>query len=149
MNATHAAMQQLNQPLSGQDQAWQEILRDSFPGNANPVYKNRFLVKKGQQLISLPVQSIRYFFLRDKLTFARMTDNKDHILGFSITDLEKLICPVTFFRVSRQFIISHESIVKVMMSTHGKLKVEVQPGFSEQIVISRERVPAFRTWLGE
>jgi two-component system, LytTR family, response regulator len=149
MNAMHAAMQQLNQGLPNSESAWKQFFEEYFPEKLMPDYKSRFLVKKGHQLISLSVNEIRYFYLRDKLTFVKMADNKDHILDYTVTEVEKLISPERFFRVSRQFIISHEAIEKVLVSTHGKLRVEVKPLHPEPIIISRERVPAFKTWMGE
>ncbi|MBO9633415.1 MAG: LytTR family transcriptional regulator DNA-binding domain-containing protein [Chitinophagaceae bacterium] len=149
MNTMHAAIQQLNQVVPDSEMAWKQFFQEYFPDKISPDYKSRFLVKKGHQLISLAVSEIRYFYLRDKLTFAKMSDNKDHILDYTITEIEKLICPERFFRVSRQFIISHEAIEKVLVSTHGKLRVEVKPLHPEPIIISRERVPTFKTWMGE
>lgn len=149
MNAMHAAMQQLTQAVPDSETAWKQFFQEYFPEKVSPDYKSRFLVKKGHQLISLPVNEIRYFYLREKLTFVKMSDNKDHILDYTITEIEKLISPERFFRVSRQFIISHDAIEKVLVSTHGKLRVEVKPLHPDPIIISRERVPAFKAWLGE
>lgn len=149
MNAMNAAMQQLTLAVPDSETAWMQFFQEYFPGRVGADYKSRFLVKKGHQLISLAVSDIRYFYLREKLTFVKMNDNKDHILDYTITEIEKLIAPDRFFRVSRQFIISHEAIEKVLVSTHGKLRVEVKPLHPEPIIISRERVPAFKAWMGE
>ncbi|WP_350340208.1 hypothetical protein [Paraflavitalea speifideaquila] len=32
---------------------------------------------------------------------------------------------------------------------NGKLKVGIQPGATEDVIISRERVNGFKIWLGE
>lgn len=112
-------------------------------------YKNRFLIKKGHQLISLKASDIRYFYSKDKLTFVNTVDNKEYIIGFTIEQLEKLVSPEYFFRVSRKYIISHAAISKVLLWFNGKLRLEIQPGNPEGITISRDRVSGFKAWMGE
>jgi DNA-binding LytR/AlgR family response regulator len=45
--------------------------------------------------------------------------------------------------------VSHSAITKILVWFNGKLKVEIEPGAAESIVISRERVNSFKAWLGE
>lgn len=144
MNIVH-----LNPALSEVDPQWQNLVQLYLQGNLLSSYKNRFLVKKGHQLISLPVSEIRYFYSKDKLSFAKTLSGKDFVLDFTMGELEKLVSPDLFFRVNRQYIISHAAISKVVVWFHGKLKLEVQPDNTSEIIISRERVNGFKTWLGE
>lgn len=114
-----------------------------------PEYRNRFLVKRGNQFIPLPVTDIRYFYSKEKLCFAKTYDNKDYMLPFTISEIEEMVSPAYFFRVSRKYMVSHAAITKILVWFNGKLKVEVEPDVTESIVISRERVNGFKTWLGE
>jgi DNA-binding LytR/AlgR family response regulator len=114
-----------------------------------PEYRNRFLVRRGHQFIPVPVSDIRYFYSKDKLCFARTHDNKEYMLSFTITEIEEMISPALFFRASRKYMVSHAAITKILVWFNGKLKVEIEPGATESIVISRERVNSFKTWLGE
>lgn len=128
----------------------QELLQLLGPEKIQePAYKSRFLIRKGHQFLSIPVADIRYFYSRDKLCFAKTHDNKEYVMPFNITEIETMVSPSLFFRISRKYIISHGAIVKILVWFNGKLKVEIQPGATEDIVISRERVNNFKTWLGE
>ncbi|WP_315821154.1 hypothetical protein [Paraflavitalea speifideaquila] len=62
-----------------------------------PVYRNRFLIRKGHQYISLPVTDIRYFYSKEKICFVKTLDNKDYVLPFTITQIEEMVAPVLFF----------------------------------------------------
>ncbi len=112
-------------------------------------YRNRFLVRRGHQFIPVAVTDIRYFYSKDKLCFARTHDNKEYMLPFTITEIEEMVSPALFFRASRKYMVSHAAITKILVWFNGKLKVEIEPGATESIVISRERVNSFKTWLGE
>jgi DNA-binding LytR/AlgR family response regulator len=114
-----------------------------------PTYKSRFLVKKGHQLISVPVTDIKYFYSKEKICFARTADNRDFTLPHTIAEIESMVSPAQFFRVSRKYIISHAAIVKILVWFNGKLKIEIQPGAGEEVMVSRERVNSFKNWLGE
>jgi len=115
---------------------------------AEPVYKSRFLIKKGHQFISLPVTDIRYFYSKEKICFAKTTDNRDYMIPHTIAEIEGMVSPGLFFRASRKYVVSHGAIAKILVWFNGKLKVEIQPGAAEEIIISRERVNPFKNWLG-
>lgn len=126
-------------------QLWQLVYGDK---PEPPTYKNRFLIKKGHQFISLPVTDIRYFYSKEKLCFAKTCDNRDYVIPHTIAEVEEMVSPELFFRASRKYMLSHSAISKILVWFNGKLKVEIQPAVGEDIMISRERVNNFKTWLG-
>lgn len=117
--------------------------------SAGPAYRSRFLIRKGHQFISLPVTEIMYFYSREKICFVKTNDNKDYVVPHTITEIEAMVSPAIFFRASRKFIITHAAISKILIWFNGKLKVEIQAGQEEDIIISRERVNNFKLWLGQ
>lgn len=139
--------QSLSTNLSDQLQELLELLSPEKTGR--PAYRNRFLIRKGHQFISVPVTDIRFFYSKEKICFVKTTDNKDYVLPFTISEVEGMVSPTRFFRASRKYIISHGAITRILVWFNGKLKVEIQPGATEDIVISRERVNGFKRWLGE
>lgn len=139
--------QPLSTNLSEQLQELLELLSPAKKGG--PAYRNRFLIRKGHQFISLPVTEIRYFYSKEKICFVKTTDNKDYVLPFTISEIEGMVSPTRFFRASRKYIISYGAITRILVWFNGKLKVEIQPGATEDIVISRERVNGLKAWLGE
>ncbi|MDF2192264.1 LytTR family DNA-binding domain-containing protein [Paraflavitalea sp. CAU 1676] len=135
--------------LTAQLQELLQLLNPDQPKPAGPVYRNRFLIRKGHQFISLPVTEVRYFYSKEKICFVKTNDNRDYVVPFTITEIEEMISPDMFFRASRKYIISHSAITKILVWFNGKLKVEIQPNVGEEIIISRERVNNFKVWLGE
>jgi DNA-binding LytR/AlgR family response regulator len=113
-----------------------------------PEYKDRFLVKTGQQLLFLLASDIAFFRSSDGLTQAHTHAGKRHFVEHSIEELEKLLHPRDFFRVSRSMPLHIQSIKAIHPHLNGRLKLDISPALSEDVFVSRERVSEFKTWLG-
>ncbi|MEM9023786.1 MAG: LytTR family DNA-binding domain-containing protein [Bacteroidota bacterium] len=111
-------------------------------------HRSRFLVKQGQRLVSIPVEDIAYFFARDGLIFLRTVKDNKYLVDFTLDDLAQELDPKEFFRLNRQVMASYRCIKDVHYYFKGKLKVELTPAFSEEVIISREKAPAVKKWLG-
>ncbi len=111
-------------------------------------YKERFLVKHGQQITYLRSADIAFFHSAEGLTQAFLFDGKKHFIAHSLDELEHLLDPRTFFRVSRSFFVRIEAIVRVMPHFNGRLKLELKPAPPQEAFVSRDRATAFKVWLG-
>jgi DNA-binding LytR/AlgR family response regulator len=110
-------------------------------------YKNRFIVKSGIHLQTIPAENICCFFTMDKITFLSGPDNRKFTLDYSLDKLEALLDPNIFFRVSRQFIININSIKDIRHSNNNRLKILLINNNDIEIIVSRERVQDFKSWL--
>lgn len=117
--------------------------------DAEQVYRERFLVKQGQKLISIPLHEVAYLFSENKFTYLRTADNRKFILDYSLEELESSLSPREFFRVNRQFILHQRSVKAIHSWFNQKLKIEVEPAIDEAVVISRDKANAFKVWMGE
>jgi DNA-binding LytR/AlgR family response regulator len=134
--------EKLRQPPSAQ------TLQQLIQAIQKPDYKERFLVKSGQQLIYLPVQSIAYFFSEDGLVFAQQESGKKYVLDFTLDQLEKLLDPEHYFRINRKFILKLSAIQKIHTYFNNRLKLEIHPDTGEvEVIVSRDRVNDFKQWL--
>jgi len=111
-------------------------------------YKTRFLVKKREQLFAIETQDITYFYSEDKLTFIK-TGKSKHTINHSLDDLDKMLSPNDFFRLNRKMITSFSAIKHVHKYFNGKLLVELEPEWTEKVVVSREKAVMFKEWLGK
>lgn len=111
-------------------------------------YKTRFLVKFGQKLIPITNSQIAYFY-KDEIVFLMTKEGKKYPLNYSLDELERLLNPKLFFRINRQFIIQSESIESIYQHFKGKLKLELQPNTSQEIIISQEKSALFKLWLNQ
>lgn len=112
-----------------------------------PAYKERFLIKIGQQLIYLRTEDIRYFFTEESLVYAITRENKKHLVDFSLDQLEQVLSPRDFFRISRKIILHIEAIHKIHTYFNGRLKLDILPPQDLEAIVSRDRVPDFKLWL--
>ncbi len=111
-------------------------------------YKERFLVKIGQQLAFVATSDIAFFRSADGLTQAFTSAGKKYFVENTLEELERLLNPRDFFRVSRNMTLRISAISKILPHLNGRLKLETNPAAPEDIFVSRERANEFKTWLG-
>lgn len=139
--------QKIKQQFSSSDmfQKMQQIIESySLSGKA---FKTRFLINKGETVISVKTDEIAYFFAEEKVVFMVLNNNQKHIINYSLDQLEQNLDPDNFFRVNRQFIVSEHSIEKISNYFNYKLKINLKPQAGESIIVSKSRVTEFKEWL--
>ncbi len=111
-------------------------------------YKERFLIKVGEHYKSIETKSITCFYVEDGYSFIRTAENRNYGIDYSLDKIEELVDPKSFFRISRNFIIQIDSIENIVAYTTNRLKIKVK-GFNENqdLIVSRERVKAFKNWM--
>ncbi|MDX1940668.1 MAG: LytTR family DNA-binding domain-containing protein [Saprospiraceae bacterium] len=113
-----------------------------------PNYKTRFVVKSGAQIHSVQVEDILYFFHEDKIVWLKRNDLKKFAVDFTLEQLETILDPARFFRLNRQFIVAFDAIKEITTYSNSRLKIKLLDN-NEPVIVSRERVGDFKTWLGE
>ena len=112
-------------------------------------YKNRFVIKIGEHIRSVAVHDILYFFSREKATFCTVTDGKNYLLDYPLQQLMPMLDPTEFFQINRQYIISLRSINDMISYSNSRLKIILEHGAEEEVIVSRERVNDFKIWLDQ
>ncbi len=110
-------------------------------------FKERFLVKKGSQLVVVKLSEVAYFKSDQKLSFLVTHDNQKYIIEQTLDQLTDQVDSKKFNRISRSRLISLESIDKIHTYFNGRLKLELLPPEDEEVFVSRERVLGFKEWL--
>jgi DNA-binding LytR/AlgR family response regulator len=113
-----------------------------------PAYKKRFLVKRGTDYISVKTEDIAYFYATHKLVCMVNKKAEKFILDISLSDIEKQIDPVSFYRINRKYLVNMSAIKRIKSYPKSKLEVEVDPPVNDEIIISQENVAAFKDWMG-
>jgi two-component system, LytTR family, response regulator LytT len=111
-------------------------------------YKERFLVKQGQKLVSIHLNEVAFFNARNTLNYIITRNKQKFIVDHTLDELEKMVDPKYFFRANRQYIIAHDIITAVHPWFNGKLKIDNAVLPEEEILVSRERAAVFKEWLG-
>lgn len=110
-------------------------------------YKERFVVKVGEHLRTIAVTDIQYFYSAEKATFCSTKDNRNHILDFTLDQLELMVDPDDFYRINRKYIVRATAIKDIISYTNSRLKLVLAGSDDNDIIVSRERVQEFRQWL--
>ena len=109
-------------------------------------YKERYLVKQGSRLFSIPTKSIAYFY-SDELTFLVGFDQQKFILNTTLDQIEKETNPKTFFRLNRKVIAHIDAIEQIDRRSDTKLKIYLHPPSAFEIMVSKEKAGRFKAWL--
>jgi len=112
-------------------------------------YKERLLIKRGQQLSYLKTESTAYCYADGKLCYAVDFTNNKYMLESNLSQLEEQLQPNKFYRINRQLLVNIEAVSKVHTWLGGRLKVDLLPSTNTDTVVSRERVNGFKDWLGQ
>ena len=112
-------------------------------------YRKRFLVKLGQKLVSIEVDDIAYFFSDGRLNFFKTYDNRKFVVDYTMDELNEMLDPQNFFRISRSFFISVKSVGQIHDYFGNRLLLDLKPDTDKEAIVSREKVTEFKNWLGK
>ncbi len=112
-------------------------------------FRKRFLVKHAQKLVSIEVDEIAYFFSDGRLNFFKTYDNRKFVVDYTMDELEEMLDPDKYFRISRAFYISVESVDQIHDYFGNRLLLNLKPAVDKEALVSREKVSEFKTWMGK
>lgn len=112
-------------------------------------YRKRFLVKHGQKLVSVEVEDIAYFYSDGRLNFFKTKDSKKFVVDYTMDELEDMLDPAQYFRISRSFYVSVTSIDKIDDYFGNRLVLGLIPEVDKEALVSREKVTEFKKWMGK
>ncbi|MGZ5191060.1 MAG: LytR/AlgR family response regulator transcription factor [Flavisolibacter sp.] len=112
-------------------------------------YRKRFLVKHGQKLVSVEVDEIAYFFSDGRLNFFKTNDNRKFVVDYTMDELNDMLDPDKYFRISRSFYISVNSVGQIHEYFGNRLLLHLKPETDKEAIVSREKVTDFKNWLGK
>ncbi|MBO9584058.1 MAG: response regulator transcription factor [Flavobacterium sp.] len=125
-----------------------EQIRQMLSNPFEKTYKKRFTVKIGQHLKVITTEEIECFFSENKGTYIHTYDNRDYLIDSTLEILEQELDKKDFFRVSRKFIVPLKAIKEIQVYTNSRLKVILPTYKEDEVIVSREKVQDFKSWLG-
>jgi DNA-binding LytR/AlgR family response regulator len=120
-----------------------QVLYDQLVKN----YKTRFFVKIGNHFHSVTVNEIQCFLIRERATFLRTIGGKKYDLDYSLDQVQKLVDPNLFFRINRNYLIHLDSIQDIFSYSSSRLGVKLKMLDHLDMIVSREKVADFKSWL--
>ncbi len=110
-------------------------------------YKTRFTAQVGQHLKLVDVSDITCFYSENKATFLHCYSGRNYPVEVSLEQLEEELDPDKFYRINRKCIMNISAISDIVSYTNSRLEIKLENFNEFQLVVSRERVKGFKTWL--
>ncbi len=124
----------------------EKILSISKPASEK-AYKSRFMVKVGDKIKSVPAEDILVFYSQEKASFIRTSDSHTYCIDYALDQLEPMLDPENYFRINRKYIVSIEACTNILAWTNSRLRLKIEGIDDPDIIVARERVVEFKSWL--
>lgn len=105
------------------------------------------LVNQGRAQVPLNLSDISYLSIAGDLCVIRHVDGQSFTTDQSLEHLEELLPKADFFRLNRQIIAHRQAIRKVESDGSGRLLLQLNPTFSEEVSVSRKKAGGFKEWM--
>jgi two-component system response regulator LytT len=110
-------------------------------------YKSRFVVNVGVHLKMIETCNINLFYSLERSTFIFENTGKTYDINYSLEQVEKIIDPAQFFRISRKHIVNINAIADIISYSGSRLKLKIHNSPDDDILVSRSKIAEFRKWL--
>jgi DNA-binding LytR/AlgR family response regulator len=128
-------------------QRLQSLLLQAAPAGTAPQPKTRFLVRQGEQLLPIHTTDIAWFQSRNETVTLVTHAGQRYLVDYTLEQLEQLLDARQFFRLNRQFIAQVPAVQRLHPWFNGKLKLDLQPTPTDEVIVSREKAAAVKSWL--
>lgn len=110
-------------------------------------HRSRFLIRVGEHLRPLETVDVACFYAEQRATFATTKRGQCYDIDFTLDQLEQELDPAHFFRVNRGMLVQLDAIRDVVIYSGSRLCLKLQVDTERPILVSRERVGAFKKWM--
>lgn len=112
-------------------------------------YKTRFMTTIGDRIRFLNEDEVAYFQADDEVVYLITHEKKKFIINYTLENLEPQVDPSRFFRINRRYLAHIDSIGDIHKHFNSRLKLALSPEPADEVLVSRARVQAFLTWIGQ
>ena len=147
-NELQQAVEKYKQLYSKKENDFSDKILKMMQEMAAVKYKERLLIKRGQQLSYLKTDTTAYCYADGKLCYAVDFNNNKYLLETNLSELEEQLQPNKFYRINRSLLVNIDAVKKVHTWLGGRLKLELSLSANAETIVSRDRVNGFKDWLG-
>lgn len=109
--------------------------------------KQRIVTYQKDKMLSVKTTDLAYVYLKNGLPYLRTFSKDNYPVNASLDELMTQLDRAGFYRVNRQFIVNINAIKTIYIYGKNQLKLITQPSFEETVLISKNKVAAFKKWL--
>ncbi|MFD2697934.1 LytR/AlgR family response regulator transcription factor [Mesonia sediminis] len=129
---------------SHQFQMLTKIIQQNFQ---NKAYKKRFTVHKNTSIYFLETEDIVLFEADEGVIFTYDKKGNKHLLSkLTLTEIEKQLDPIDFFRINRSELIQKNYIEKIERYNKNSLAIKLK-GYNNYVKTSQNQTALFREWM--
>ena len=110
-------------------------------------YQKRLLIRYGQKITIIDISDVAYFYAESKDTLICTYDKRHYPADQNLEQLQNILSPEEFFRVNRKILINIRAITSMTSYSRSRIKLHLDPPFEEDVIVSTDRTPGFKTWL--
>lgn len=123
------------------------VVGDEIKRDFNTGFKERFLAKIGTKSFFIECPNIAYFSADNKIVYLHDNEGNRFTINHTMDKLESVLNPRYFFRINRKYILHSSVIHQIKPYFNNRLKLTLKNlPTADDMLISRERVSAFRAW---
>lgn len=104
------------------------------------------LISWKDKIIPVRINDIALFSIDFKMAQLLTFDNQKYFVNHTLDELEE-ICGDAFYRANRQYLINRNVVAEALQYYHRKLVLKLKVEDKHEIIISKNRVPEFLSWL--
>lgn len=104
------------------------------------------LVYRGDRIIPIDTENIALLYIENAIVYAYTFDEKKLATSGKLDELENKLTP-QFFRANRQFLVNRKAVKEASQHFHRKLQIHLTLPFSDTVLVGKEKVTAFLSWL--
>jgi two-component system LytT family response regulator len=113
----------------------------------NKSYKTTYLVHHRDELLPIKTDDLAYFYIETGIVKGVTFTNKTYVIDKKLEDIESELNPKLFHRINRQFVVNRNAVANIKFYFNGKLIMNVNPPYSERIVISKAKASEVKSWM--
>ena len=107
----------------------------------------RLVARRGAEYVALEADEVAYFYTEHKVVFVKDFAGRKLMVDYNLSELEDMLKHKNFFRINRKFLANAKAIDR-FKPDNGKILIYLRPEMKEDIHVSKETAPLFRTWIG-
>jgi DNA-binding LytR/AlgR family response regulator len=120
-------------------------LLEQLTGN-QPGVSNSILVYQKEKILPIRLDDIALFYIERETTHLLCFNKTTYTITQTLDELEKT-GKGRFFRTNRQYLVNRSAVTDAAAYFHRKYIVNLSVSFPEKIMVSKNRVTDFLTWL--
>lgn len=132
--------------LTGTERAEERERRDKMVAEVQPSVET-MLVRYKDKIIPVRMDDVAYFYTFAERVTLTTLDGTTYPVDKTLEALSSQLPTDRFFRANRQFIVSRNAVKDIAVWFGSRLALNLTIETPERIIISKARVPEFKSWL--